>query len=54
MIPMEDLICYCFKYTASDIERDVRQNGKSTILEKIMSEKKAGRCRCAIMNPRGR
>lgn len=36
---MGDLICYCFKHTAFDIVNDVRMNGKSTILERIMSEK---------------
>ena len=29
---MEDLICYCFNYTALDIEMDVLQNGRSTIM----------------------
>jgi hypothetical protein len=53
VICMEDLICYCFNYTVSDIERDVRENGKSTIMEKILSEKKAGGCRCAEKNPKG-
>ena len=51
---MEDLVCYCFGYTASDIEEDVRLNGKSTILEKILSEKKAGACQCSEKNPKGR
>ena len=50
---MESLICYCFGYTTSDIERDVLANGKSNIMEKIMSEKKAGGCQCAIKNPKG-
>jgi hypothetical protein len=39
---MEDLICYCFSYTASDIKDDVRRNRKSTIMEKILFEKRAG------------
>jgi hypothetical protein len=51
---MEDLLCYCFNYTVSDIERDVSENGKSTIMEKILSEKKAGGCRCSEKNPKGR
>jgi hypothetical protein len=51
---IETLICYCFSYTASDIERDVLANGKSTIMERIMSEKKAGGCQCATKNPKGR
>ena len=32
---MDDLICYCLGYTATDIEEDVRLSGRSTILEKI-------------------
>ncbi|MCK8604264.1 hypothetical protein K1V27_21400 [Syntrophobacteraceae bacterium DRH4] len=51
---MEDLICYCFNYTTLDIERDVLQNGRSTIMDKIVSEKKAGGCQCATKNPKGR
>ncbi|RJQ85051.1 MAG: BFD-like (2Fe-2S) protein [Desulfobacteraceae bacterium] len=51
---MEDLICYCFNYTAADIARDVVQNGKSTIMERILLEKKTGGCRCAVKNPKGR
>jgi hypothetical protein len=51
---MEKLICYCFGYTTSDIERDVLANNKSTIMEKIMFEKKAGGCQCATKNPKGR
>ena len=51
---MDDLVCYCFGYTESDIEEDVRLNGKSTILEKILSEKKAGACQCSEKNPKGR
>lgn len=51
---MGDLICYCFKYTEFDIEQDVRMNGKSTILERIIAEKKGGGCQCAVKNPKGR
>ncbi len=51
---MDELICYCFGYTASDIEDDVTKNGKSTIMDKILSEKKAGGCHCAEKNPKGR
>jgi len=48
------LICYCFGYTRGDIERDARDNGRSTILERILEEKKRGGCRCAELNPGGR
>jgi len=51
---MRNLICYCFDYTTSDIENDVVNNGKSTIMERILSEKKAGGCQCTVKNPKGR
>ena len=51
---MEGLICYCFNYTVSDIEIDIRQKGKSTILDRILAEKKSGGCQCATKNPKGR
>lgn len=47
-------ICYCFGYTDADIKRDVLQNGKSRIMEKIMADKKRGVCQCATKNPKGR
>ncbi len=51
---MEEMICYCFNYTAADIDRDVMTNGRSTIMEKILSAKKADGCRCTEKNPKGR
>ena len=50
---MDKIVCYCFGYTAADIERDVLRNGRSTILERILAEKRAGTCRCALKNPNG-
>jgi len=50
-----DLVCYCFGYTRKDIEKDyLDNNGRSTILERITLEKKAGGCDCARKNPKGR
>lgn len=52
---MSDLICYCFRYTVEDIEKDVvENNGRSLILERILNEKKKGKCRCSVMNPKGK
>ena len=51
---MENLICYCFKYTESDIEADILKNQKSTIEDKIKAEKRAGVCECNIKNPKGK
>jgi hypothetical protein len=51
---MEKLVCYCFGYSVSDIERDVRENGTSTIMKRIADAKKVGGCQCAEKNPAGR
>lgn len=52
---MAALICYCFKYTESDIRKDVYENnGQSLILEKIAFEKKRGTCQCSVKNPSGK
>ncbi|MBI2264011.1 MAG: hypothetical protein HYU64_02370 [Armatimonadetes bacterium] len=50
---MDDLICYCFGYTAKDIEQDAAVNGKSTIFDLILSKKKTSGCWCADKNPKG-
>ena len=52
---MDKLVCYCFDYTTSDIKKDVLDNGgRSTIMEEIVAEKKAGNCQCATKNPKAR
>jgi len=51
---VDDLICYCFEYSADDIRKDFIENGKSTIMERIKMEKKFGNCQCAIKNPKGK
>lgn len=52
---MTDLVCYCFGYSASDVREDVMANkGRSSILERITAEKKAGKCQCATLRPQGR
>jgi hypothetical protein len=50
---MHEIICYCFGYTRADIARDLRENGRSTILERIVGEKRLGTCQCATKNPKG-
>ena len=49
-----ELVCYCFNYSAEDIRQDYRQNGHSTIMARIAAEKKDGNCRCETTNPKGR
>ncbi|MBW2265761.1 MAG: hypothetical protein JRF28_06265 [Deltaproteobacteria bacterium] len=51
---MSEKICYCFDYSEDDIVKDIEKNGKSAIMERIMTEKKEGGCQCAIKNPKGR
>jgi hypothetical protein len=51
---MTDYVCYCFEYTRQDIDEDLKQNGRSLIMEKIQREKKFGNCRCAEKSPKGR
>jgi len=50
---MNELVCHCFGYTAKDIEQDVAEHGRSTIIERIRATLKAGESRCAVMNPKG-
>ncbi|NTV12565.1 MAG: hypothetical protein HGA96_01310 [Desulfobulbaceae bacterium] len=51
---MSEKICYCFDYTVADIEADVRIHGESRLMAAILASKKAGGCRCATENPKGR
>ncbi len=48
-----DTVCFCFGYTRGDIEKDWAEAGRSTILERIVMEKRAGACRCGTTNPKG-
>ncbi len=50
----DDLVCYCFGYTAKDIEDDFIKHGKSTIIDTIARAKKNNECDCAVKNPKGR
>jgi len=51
---ISETVCYCFGYTTEDIQNDLLQHGRSTILERIQTEKKANGCNCAANNPKGR
>jgi hypothetical protein len=51
---MDTLVCYCHNFTVQDLEKDVLSHGRSTIMEHIMAESKAGNCNCAVNNPKGR
>lgn len=51
---MPDLIYYCFGYTTEDILKDLEQDERSLIIEKIINEKRPGGCDCAKKNLKGR
>ncbi|PIE56747.1 MAG: BFD-like (2Fe-2S) protein [Desulfobulbus propionicus] len=49
-----DLVCYCFKYTKKDIEKDFQEYGYSRVLARITTEKKNKGCNCEVKNPKKR
>ncbi len=52
---MAQIICYCFEYSAEDIQQDVRKHqGRSTILEQIITAKKQSGCHCETRHPEKR
>ena len=51
---MDEQVCFCFGYRVSDLRQDVLAHGRSTIMARILAEKKKGGCRCAEKNPTGR
>ena len=50
---MGKIICYCHNHTKEDLEKDVIRHGRSTIMERIIAESKAGNCNCKRNNPKG-
>ena len=46
-------LCYCFGHSAESIREEWARTGKSTVLEAIKAEVKAGTCRCEVTNPGG-
>ena len=46
------LVCYCFNHTIESIEQEVRQTGRSTVLDDIKTRMKDG-CWCETKNPQG-
>ncbi len=50
----DDMVCYCFRYTKRNIIDDFTMHGRSNILERINTEKRNNRCKCAEKNPKKR
>lgn len=46
-------LCYCFDYTREDVRRDLAEQGRTEIPERIKAEIKAGFCACEVKNPSG-
>ncbi len=51
---MKKLVCYCFGFSEQDILDDLETHGRSTILDKIISAKKANSCQCEAKHPQKR
>ncbi len=47
-------VCYCFDYARADIHREIRELGKTDILDRIKAEVEAGFCACEVKSPAGK
>ncbi len=45
--------CYCFRHSRGSIQREIGDQGRSTVLEDINAGIQAGQCACDIRNPQG-
>ena len=50
----DGLVCYCFLYRHSDLERDVAEGAPTRTLDAITAEVKARNCACEVRNPTGK
>lgn len=46
-------LCYCFGWERARIWKEIKETGRSTAVEAITKEVKAGRCFCERSNPQG-
>lgn len=46
-------VCYCFGWTPEKIRAEVQATGKSTVVDQIKAQVKAGNCTCEVTNPQG-
>ncbi len=54
LIMSKEYICYCFKHSKEALVEDATRHGRSTIMEQIIADSKAGNCNCKTNNPKGR
>jgi len=46
-------VCYCFGWTPQEIGGEIKTAGKSSVVEQIKAQVKAGNCYCEVTNPQG-
>ena len=46
-------VCYCFGWTPEKIRTEIETTGKSTTINQIKAQVKAGNCYCEVTNPQG-
>lgn len=46
-------VCYCFGWTPMRIREELETTGRSTAIEQIKAQVKAGNCYCEVTNPQG-
>ena len=46
-------VCYCFGWTPERIRAEIETTGRSTAIEQIKAQVKAGNCYCEVTNPQG-
>ena len=46
-------VCYCFGWTPQKISAEIEATNKSTVIDQIKAQVKAGNCYCEVTNPQG-
>lgn len=46
-------VCYCFGWTPHRISLQIKNTGKTTAIDEIKAQVKAGNCYCEVTNPQG-
>ena len=46
-------VCYCFGWTPHKIHSQIKETGKTTAIDEIKAQVKAGNCYCEMTNPQG-
>ena len=46
-------VCYCFGWTPQKIQEEIKTTGRTTAIERIKTQVKAGNCYCEVTNPQG-